>query len=253
MPTSPPPPVSAPLRSVAHALFPHVPAPQPPSLAQPHVPAPFRSPSAFAYGIKPALAPQPHTLDDLPQFAQPGSSADAAQRHEQLDGLIPALQALGGNQGTVKKDETARRRYWVPLTEFLGIARWRENPTAPDAILQEARLPCKVLHLVLATMRPRRRQDAAPRPASGYNVLRQARRVHLRAGRDMVRAEHLRCAVDGLQQQFVLLHGHEALLPRRKFPTSNALFHRLIASSAMPEATLLRASLLATLCLLYVS
>eukprot|EP00965_Chrysotila_dentata_P022675 750907-Pleurochrysis_carterae.AAC.1 len=34
---------------------------------------------------------------------------------------------------------------------------------------------------------------------------------------------------------------------------SNALFHRLIASSAKPGAPLLRASLLATLCLLYVS
>eukprot|EP00965_Chrysotila_dentata_P011576 378915-Pleurochrysis_carterae.AAC.1 len=64
-------------------------------------------------------------------------------------------------------------------------------------------------------MRPSRRQDVAPRPASGYNVLRQVRRAHLRAGRDMVKAEHLRRAGHGLQQQFVVLHGHEALLPRR--------------------------------------
>eukprot|EP00965_Chrysotila_dentata_P090066 2972477-Pleurochrysis_carterae.AAC.1 len=68
----------------------------------------------------------------------------------------------------------------------------------------------------------------------------------------MIKAEHLRRAVDGLQQQFVARHGHEALLPRRKFPMSNALFHRLIASSALPEAPLLRTSLLAVLCLLYV-
>eukprot|EP00965_Chrysotila_dentata_P142154 4699976-Pleurochrysis_carterae.AAC.1 len=34
---------------------------------------------------------------------------------------------------------------------------------------------------------------------------------------------------------------------------SDALFHRLIASAALPEAPLLRASLLAMLCLLYVS
>eukprot|EP00965_Chrysotila_dentata_P166007 5481111-Pleurochrysis_carterae.AAC.1 len=34
---------------------------------------------------------------------------------------------------------------------------------------------------------------------------------------------------------------------------SNALFHSLIASSAILEAPLLRASLLATFCLLYVS
>eukprot|EP00965_Chrysotila_dentata_P164449 5429662-Pleurochrysis_carterae.AAC.2 len=118
--------------------------------------------------------------------------------HEQLDGCLAALQVLGDNPSTVKKDEAAWRKYWVPLAELLGVARWRENPTAPDAILQESRLLCKVLLLVLATMRPRRRQDVAPRPASGYNVLRQVRRVHLRAGRDMVKAEHLRRAVDGL-------------------------------------------------------
>eukprot|EP00965_Chrysotila_dentata_P093725 3097802-Pleurochrysis_carterae.AAC.1 len=64
----------------------------------------------------------------------------------------------------------------------------------------------------------------------------------------MVGAEHLRRAVDGLRQQFVALHGHEALLLRRKFPMSHALFHRLIASPALPEAPLLRASLLAAMC-----
>eukprot|EP00965_Chrysotila_dentata_P034027 1132998-Pleurochrysis_carterae.AAC.1 len=68
----------------------------------------------------------------------------------------------------------------------------------------------------------------------------------------MIKADHLRRAVDGLQKQFVALHGHEAFLPRRKFPMSNALFHRLIASYALPDAPLLRASLLAVLCLLYV-
>eukprot|EP00965_Chrysotila_dentata_P177217 5852902-Pleurochrysis_carterae.AAC.2 len=202
-------------------------------------PRPRRSRS---YGITPSLAPPASAHDHLPQFAECDMNTDAAQMHEQLDGRLAALQALGENPGTVKKDEAAWR-----------VARWCENPITPDAILQEARLLCKGLPLVLATMRPRRKQDVAPRPASGYNVRRQVRRVHLRAGRDMVKAEHLRRALDGLQQQFVVLHGHEALLPRRKFPMSQARFHRLTASSAMPEAPLLCASLLATLCLLYVS
>eukprot|EP00965_Chrysotila_dentata_P212644 6187156-Pleurochrysis_carterae.AAC.6 len=34
---------------------------------------------------------------------------------------------------------------------------------------------------------------------------------------------------------------------------SHNLFHRLVASSALPEASLLRASLMATMCVLYVS
>eukprot|EP00965_Chrysotila_dentata_P065107 2158158-Pleurochrysis_carterae.AAC.2 len=72
----------------------------------------------------------------------------------------------------------------------------------------------------------------------------------------MIKAEHLRRAVDGLQQQFVALHGPEALLrnsSRRKLSMSRALFYRLIASPALPEAPLLRAGLLVTMCVLYVS
>eukprot|EP00965_Chrysotila_dentata_P161419 5330615-Pleurochrysis_carterae.AAC.1 len=80
-----------------------------PPRVRPHVPAPLPSPSAFAYGIKPALAPRPHALDDLPQFAQPDASVHTTQMHEQLDGCLAALQALGDNPGTVKKDEAAWR------------------------------------------------------------------------------------------------------------------------------------------------
>eukprot|EP00965_Chrysotila_dentata_P121065 4004077-Pleurochrysis_carterae.AAC.1 len=69
----------------------------------------------------------------------------------------------------------------------------------------------------------------------------------------MIKAEHLRRAVDGLQQQFVFLHGHKALLPRRRFPMSHNLIHRVIAPFALPEAPLLRASLLAMMCVLHAS
>eukprot|EP00965_Chrysotila_dentata_P194222 6176235-Pleurochrysis_carterae.AAC.1 len=103
-------------------------------------------------------------------------------------------------------------------------------------------------------MRLRRKQDAAPRPASGYNVLRQVRRVHLRAGRDMVKAEHLRRTVDGLQQR---LSRSTATRPSFRGVSSPCQMPSSTASSppqpSLPEAQLLRASLLATLCLLYLS
>eukprot|EP00965_Chrysotila_dentata_P232485 6198994-Pleurochrysis_carterae.AAC.2 len=60
--------------------------------------------------------------------------------HKQLDGCLAALQLLGDNPNTVTKDEAAWRRYWVLLTEPLGVSRWRDNPVTPDAILREARL-----------------------------------------------------------------------------------------------------------------
>eukprot|EP00965_Chrysotila_dentata_P255795 6212342-Pleurochrysis_carterae.AAC.1 len=49
--------------------------------------------------------------------------------HERLDGCLAALHSLGDNPGTVKKDEAAWRRYWVPLIKLLGVAKWRENPS----------------------------------------------------------------------------------------------------------------------------
>eukprot|EP00965_Chrysotila_dentata_P181652 5997047-Pleurochrysis_carterae.AAC.1 len=67
--------------------------------------------------------------------------------HQQLDGCLAALQSLGDNPNTVKKDEAAWRKYWVPLTELLGVSKWRDHPVAPGAILREARLLCEVLLL----------------------------------------------------------------------------------------------------------
>eukprot|EP00965_Chrysotila_dentata_P107590 3554541-Pleurochrysis_carterae.AAC.1 len=48
--------------------------------------------------------------------------------HEQLDGCLAALQALGDNPSMAKKDEAAWRRYWVPLTELLEVARKLHRP-----------------------------------------------------------------------------------------------------------------------------
>eukprot|EP00965_Chrysotila_dentata_P178701 5901633-Pleurochrysis_carterae.AAC.2 len=57
---------------------------------------------------------------------------------EQFDSCLAALHSLGDNPGTIKKDGAARRLYWVPLTELLGVApKWRENHITPDAILRE--------------------------------------------------------------------------------------------------------------------
>eukprot|EP00965_Chrysotila_dentata_P238256 6202385-Pleurochrysis_carterae.AAC.1 len=100
------------------------------------------------------------------------SKARMLTQHTCTSSLKAALRRFKRSETTQtqsKKKEAAWRRYWVPLTELLGVARWRKNPTVPDAIMREARLLCKVLLLVLATMRPRRKQDAAPKPASGYN------------------------------------------------------------------------------------
>eukprot|EP00965_Chrysotila_dentata_P098220 3247601-Pleurochrysis_carterae.AAC.1 len=82
-------------------------------------PTPLPPPLPFAYGLKPTVAPSLDPCERLPQFAEHDLSAEAALVHEQLDGCLSALQALGDNPNTVRKDEAAWRRYWVPLTELL--------------------------------------------------------------------------------------------------------------------------------------
>eukprot|EP00965_Chrysotila_dentata_P245138 6206377-Pleurochrysis_carterae.AAC.1 len=62
---------------------------------------------------------------------------------EQLDGCLAGLHSLGGSPGTVKEDKAAWRRYWVPLTELLGVVKSENPPPPPDAILREGRLLCK--------------------------------------------------------------------------------------------------------------
>eukprot|EP00965_Chrysotila_dentata_P014844 491282-Pleurochrysis_carterae.AAC.2 len=66
-------------------------------------------------------------------------------------------------------------------------------------------------------MRLRSKASLAPKSASDFNVLRQGRRVHLRAGRKMAKSEHLQQAVHGLQQRFVAVHGHKAFSPIASF------------------------------------
>eukprot|EP00965_Chrysotila_dentata_P263266 6214798-Pleurochrysis_carterae.AAC.5 len=170
-PTPPAAPSSASFRAVASDLY-HL-APEQTELTL-SVPAhavrnvaPLPLPSALAYGLQPTLAPPSSMHDHLPHFAECHVPAATVHMHEQFDGCLAALHSLKDNPGTVKKDKEACRRYWMPLTELLGVAKWRENPVTRDAILRAARLLCKVLLLVLSTMRPRRKQNAAPRPASG--------------------------------------------------------------------------------------
>eukprot|EP00965_Chrysotila_dentata_P262994 6214728-Pleurochrysis_carterae.AAC.4 len=104
-------------------------------------------------------------------------------------------------------------------------------------------------------MYPRHNQDAAPRSASGYNVLAAGSADASTRGQrhDQSKVPASRSGRPSTAIIFAVLHGHKANLPRRKFPMSITLFYRLIALPAFPKSSLLCASLLAILCLLYVS
>eukprot|EP00965_Chrysotila_dentata_P250627 6209561-Pleurochrysis_carterae.AAC.2 len=61
--------------------------------------------------------------EHLPQLAKCHVTTATAHIHEQLDGCLAALHSLEDNPDTVKKDEAVWRRYWVPFTELLGVAK----------------------------------------------------------------------------------------------------------------------------------
>eukprot|EP00965_Chrysotila_dentata_P011783 386843-Pleurochrysis_carterae.AAC.1 len=89
--------------------------PRQPVLSRPDAlvrePIPLPSPLHFAYGLALTVAPSLDKCEHLPQLAEHDLPADAARVHEQLDGSLSALKALGDNPNIVKKDEAAWCRY----------------------------------------------------------------------------------------------------------------------------------------------
>eukprot|EP00965_Chrysotila_dentata_P098426 3253431-Pleurochrysis_carterae.AAC.1 len=87
--------------------------PRHPALSRPDAvvprPTPLPSPLPFAYGLPPTVAPSLDPCEHLLQFPEQDLPADTARVHEQRDGCLSALQALGDNPNTVKKDEAAWR------------------------------------------------------------------------------------------------------------------------------------------------
>eukprot|EP00965_Chrysotila_dentata_P163623 5402733-Pleurochrysis_carterae.AAC.3 len=238
----------------AHSLAPSPPPPAAPSAASfravatdlyrltlslteliPPVPAravrsvdPLPLSSALAYGLQPTLAPPPPWPDHLLQFAEGHVSEATSHMHEQLDGCLAALHYLGGQPGHGQERRGGVATVLGASHRALGARHHAAQAQIGCGSQACVGLPCSQAS-----------SESAPETGKGDD-----------------QGRHLRRAVDGLRQQFVALqlHGHEALLsPRRKFPMSHNLFHRLIASTALPEAPLFRASFLATMCGLYVS
>ena len=71
-------------------------------------------------------------------------------------------------------------------------------------------------------MRPRRSRNQRARPKSALNVVGGVRRIHQRAGIDMVSSVALGTALKGLNRQYLRAEGHNgALLAERKEPLPN--------------------------------
>jgi integrase len=167
------------------------------------------------------------------------------------------------NQRTFKKDMGHWNQYWEPVCRLFQTRSIRDAPgaaTGSDADAQNADidLACFALILIMATMQPKKKTAPAAKPQSGFQVLLAIRRIHDLLGVMFVPLKYVRSTLTGLLRRFIRVHGHEALLPDRKWPLPHGHFISLlrlkrikVGSTYWEAESLLGQSTLAMICLLY--
>ena len=178
---------------------------------------------------------------------------------------LRAVHTDSQNQGTLAKDMGHWNQYWEPICRLFNTRPIRDAPgaaTGSDVDAQEADIAlfCFALILIMSTMQPKKKTAPAARPGSGFQVLLAIRRIHLLLGVLLIPLKFVRLTLKGLLQRFVRAHGHEALLPDRKWPIPHSVFVQLLRLTSVSygatrwtASSLLGKSTLAMICLLYAS
>ena len=188
------------------------------------------------------------------------------------DGILPRMQQeLRGlhmeaqNERTLAKDMGHWNLYWEPICALFNTSSIRDAPgaaTGTDVDAQEAdiQLLCFALIMIMILMPAKKKVSPGAKPQSGFNVLLAIRRIHTVLGVMLVSLKYVRMTLRGLLQRFVRVHGHEALLPDRKWPLPFEVFIGLIqlrqvkfGATVWHADSLFGLSTIAALCLLYAS
>ena len=187
-------------------------------------------------------------------------------------GLLSQMsQRLGGfhsdaqNERSHNKDMGHWNQYWEPICRLFNTSSIRDAPGAATGTDVEAQsgdvnLLCFALILIMTIMQPRKRSSPAAQPQSGFQVLLAVARVHKLLGVVMVPLKFVRLTLRGMLQRFVRVHGHDALVPSRKWPMSHRILTLLLhitsvrfGTSVWTADSLLGVSTIAMVCLLYAS
>ena len=196
------------------------------------------------------------------EYALRPSDASVISR---MRGELRGLHADAQNERTTEKDIGHWNQYWEPICRLFSTRSIRDAPgaaTGTDVEAQEAdvTLFCFAFILIMATMKPKKRGAPAPQPQSGFQVLLAVVRIHKLLGLMTVPLKYVRLAMRGLLRRFVREHGHDALVPDRKWPMSHRILLLLLSLTSVPMGatvwladSLLGNSTLAMICLLYAS
>ena len=143
-------------------------------------------------------------------------------------------------RGTVGVDKAGWRKWERFITEnFKRGKAWRLDPLVQTGDVAACRRESTVLSLfyvwVFAAIKPRRRTRKKGKPQSALNVIAAVRRVHRRAGYPMPPCPMLATMLQGMNDEYVRLHGdRRCLLPERKEPLTNAYCAAMLA---VPDGT----------------
>ena len=243
-------------------------------VASPARPSPAR-PARTRSRTHGAAAPQHLEVDAI--IEQQRASNLEALRADDTDGALHFSDAQASwfahelgqaeqaavNRDTARRDDAWWRKYWLPITTMLATAPVRNFPAAvsgedPALRARETTLLIFALITILTMMQPRRREAPAPKISSGLHVLLGVRRIHARMGVELVPFKLIRETLKGLTMRFVQLHGHEALLAKRKAPLPHSSFQALLLVCAgtyngIAYVGLLVLSTRAVMCLMWAS
>ena len=127
---------------------------------------------------------------------------------------------------------------WKLACARIGISPWRINRTMTVQVRRsEQQKVAYATWMVHRHMKPRKKSDPAAKPASAYQVFLGAKRVHRRAGYQMIDGEMVVDAMKAMNKRFIAKHGYRSLVTKRGEPLTRSMIVKFLSEEYMPQGT----------------
>ena len=121
---------------------------------------------------------------------------------------------------------------WCEASARVGVSPWViKKPKTAKARRKLRRQVVYTVWMVYRYMQPRSKKDPAAKPDSAYQVYLAARRVHRRAGYDMVGGELVVDGMKAMNKRFVKKYGFQPLIKKRKEPLTRKFIVKFLSMS----------------------
>ena len=147
---------------------------------------------------------------------------DSSELEAEQEKALDTLLTDSAPDGTISVDKS-HWKTWCKACQQLNMRPWRiKRKKSASAKRRERRKLAYVVWTIYDNMKPRSKDDTAPKPSSAYQVYLGAKRVHKRANYDMEDGSVVVQAMKAITKQFIQKHGHAPLVTRRREPLERA-------------------------------